>query len=489
MADNNTTLPKNASKEFGESGTLIYGGTITAEEYNFKLTGRRGTLIFDEMRRSDSDVQELLKACKLPIRSVTWKVEAAGDSAEQKYQADFVEDQLFNCNISFPGFLGDVLSMYDFGFSLFEKVFELTTFQDKPVIGIKKLASRKQYSILYWQQQDGQPGVTQQVAGNVLSIPEEKLLRFTNDQEGENYEGISLLRYVYRDWYAKKMLTNVHLVSLERLGSGVPLLIPPPSPDPADIAKARLALRRMRANQEAYIELPAGWSVEMLDMKGATTKDILPTLQYLGGNIKKSGLAGFLELGQRGSGGSRALSTDHSQLFEKSLEATANLICSAINEHLIQQLCDFNFSNVKDGYPKLTFGNIGDEDLAQIGEYLNKLSAVDLITPDAELENHLRQIGRLPDLPDEYEKDYNDRILNARALKQTAMAETTGEPAANQVSRNVKTQQVTTTKNEPASAKNKTVPVANAGTKSKIRADALIEAEQVRQKLIDVILG
>jgi hypothetical protein len=489
------TLQTNSGKELGQSGTLIYGGTITGEDYNLKLTGRRGIGIWEEMRRSDSDVQELLKACKLPIRSVTWSIQAAGDSDKQKYEADFIENELFNRNIKFPILLGDILTMYDMGFSLFEKVMELTEFQGKTRVGLKKLASRKQYSVLYWQTQDGKPGITQQVAGDTISIPDEKLLVFTNDKEGDNYEGIPLLRYVYRDWFAKKSLLNMHLVALERLGSGIPVLLPPPQPDPADVNKARRALRKMHANQEAYIELPAGWSVEMMDMKQATTKDILPTLQYLGANIKKSGLAGFLELGQHGNGGAKALSADHSQLFEKSLEATANVIASVINENLIQQLCDFNFSDMSEGYPKLTFSNIGDEDLSSIGEYLKNLASVDLITPDAELEDHLRQIARLPNLPEEYENDYNDRILNARAIKQTGMAQTGGHNAVDPDKQptvappNVKNNpNAGSTANLPVDQRNNPTPVTSQG-KARVKADALEEAETVKRKLIDVILG
>jgi hypothetical protein len=496
-------VSNNSGKELGASGTLIYSGTITGEEYNVKLVGRRGNLIYEEMRRSDSDVQELLKACKLPIRSVAWTIEAAGDSDAQQEQADFVENELFNRNIAFPLLLGDILTLYDFGFSLFEKVYELTEFNGKTRIGLKKIASRKQYSVLYWETKDGKPGITQQVASDILDIPQEKLLVFTNDKEGENYEGVPLLRYVYRDWFAKKSLLNMHLVALERLGSGVPVLLPPPQPDPKDVAKARIALRRMRANQEAYIELPAGWSVEMMDMKQATTKDILPTLIYLGGCIKKSGLAGFLEMGNRSTTGSKGASQDHSQLFEKSLEATANVIASVINENLIQQLCDFNFTDMSEGYPKIKFGNIGDEELIVMGEYLKNLAAVDLITPDAQLEDHLRQIARLPDLPEEYEKDYNDRILNARALKQTAMAETAGNAAGvtpngqptkavpavkNTAATPGSTAGDKATKNLPADARTKPTPVTTS-PKASVRADALADAEVVKQKLIDVILG
>jgi len=60
-------------QEFGASGTKIFGGQIY-EEYNPKLAGSKGLQVFDEMRKSDAQVQATLLAMELPIRSTKWAV-------------------------------------------------------------------------------------------------------------------------------------------------------------------------------------------------------------------------------------------------------------------------------------------------------------------------------------------------------------------------------------------------------------------------------
>lgn len=61
--------------ERGSSGTKLFGGMIY-EEYNSKLMGQRGLQIYEEMRRSDAQVQATLLAMELPIRSTLWYIEA-----------------------------------------------------------------------------------------------------------------------------------------------------------------------------------------------------------------------------------------------------------------------------------------------------------------------------------------------------------------------------------------------------------------------------
>lgn len=424
MADTPSNLPKNSGKEYGASGTLIYRGIISQEEYNRVLTGKSALQKFDIMRRSDATVRSTLQVCKLPILSTTWTFTPAKQpdgtvTPEDQEICDFCNRELFKRNINFHDLLRQALTMFDFGHSVFEKVFELTEFNGKPRIGIAKIASRKQTTIYSWVMRDGNPGITQQTPGATYDIPMEKLIVFTNDKEGDNYEGISLLRYVYKDWDIKDKLTIVNAIALEKMAVGVPVIKEDPTytgtTNTGDVEKAEAAMQSFTANEQGYLKLPKGLMVEMLDMKSNSTKDVLPTMNYLDSRIAKSVLAGFMEIGGSSGSGAKALAQDLTSLFMKSEEAVANTIAATLTTQLVHQLCDFNYSSLPNGYPELTYGTIGDEDLTVFSTAINQVMTAGALTPDAETEDRIREIMRLPAMSQEAKDALTEKLLNPPA--------------------------------------------------------------------------
>jgi hypothetical protein len=414
MANNkdNLILGSSLGTQLGAPGTWISGGFITHEEYNQKLLWRRGIDIFDKMRKSDASIQALLKVCKHPLLAATWSVEAASDEEFDQYVQRFVENELFNKNVNWYNFLRDALGKLDFGFAVFEKTYEMTTFEKQDRIGLNELGWRKQWSILRWETEDHNPGVSQQLIGETVSIPEEKLLVFVNDREGDNYQGVSVLRYCYKDWDIKHRIENIMAVAAER-SLGVPVFEQSPKMSKNDEQKMENVLKNFRANQQGYIKYIMGTGkLDWMKIETNIEKDLIPILEYLQHEIDKSVLAQFLDLaGSRsgGTSGSHALSADQSQLFEKALEAVAKEVVGVLNEDLVQQLCDLNFSDMPNGYPKVSFSNIGDQNLAEKGTFMNLLAAVDLLTPDPDLENVVRDWADLPDLPDDIYENYDER--------------------------------------------------------------------------------
>lgn len=431
MADTDkTTLPKNPSQEIGQSGTLIQHGYITNEDYNRNLSGRAGIEQYEIMRRSDSTVRSMLQMVKQPILSAKFDMQAAQDkdgkvSDDDDYKMRFVKRELFE-SIDFHSHLKQALTHFDFGYSVFEKVFDMTEFEGKTRIGIKKLASRKQSTIARWCTEDDQPGITQMTGVKTFSIPREKLMIYTYEKEGDNYEGISLLRHIYKDWDIKDKLVIVNAIALERQGVGVPIVQAKPGEtlNAQDEDKAIEALSNLRANEKAYLKIPASMEVTMMDMKGSTTKEIIPSLNYHDGRIMTGGLARFMELGGASGSGSQALSSDLSSIFMKAEEAVANELIATITEDLIKQLCDLNFSDMSNGYPKLTCSDIADDDTTSLATNVASLIQAGAITADIELEENLRRRHNLPEMSEEAKASYGhteDVTDTTKETKETAI--------------------------------------------------------------------
>lgn len=415
MADNTnlSKLPPQAGTELGKSGTYIFYGYISAEEYNSEIRGKAGLQTLDIMRRSDPTIRAALLVCKNPVIGASWSMKPASDDPTDVEIAKFCDQELFHRNIVWPDTVREGLTCLDFGHSIFEKVLGPSTYKGQPRIGITKIASRKQRSIMRWATSDNQPGVTQITpTGGMIDIPRDKLIYIVNEREGENWEGIPLLRFAYKPWKIKDSLEIMHAIALERMSLGIPVARKNQNnmtTDESELAKVRQALRALRNNEEAYIEIPDSVLIEMLDMKGNSTKDILPTIQYYDRQITLSVLAQFLELGATGSGGSgsRAVSADHSQLFIKSLDAVARTIQQAFQNDLVKQLVDLNYSNLPNGYPQLDYSGLSDDDVKEISDAVSALMTAGALTADADLENNLRERLGLPELTKDRYENYD----------------------------------------------------------------------------------
>lgn len=474
MADT-PTLPKQGSVEIGNSGTYNTGGFITGEEYNRDLIGHYGLQVFDVMRKSDSTVHATLMVCKNPIIGATWDLEAASDDEADLEIAAFVKSELMERKIQFQEAVREALTCLDFGYYIAEKVFEPIDYNGAPRIGLAKLASRKQRSIMKFSIHDGKdPGVTQVIAvagRGVIEIPRNKLVYVINEREGENWTGISLLRFAYKPWKIKESLEIMHAIGLEQMARGIPVLRKGQNnmtTTEGELEKARTALRQLRANEEGYLELPDSIDVEMLDLKAQGTKDVLPTITYLDRQITLSVLAQFLELGASGGGGSgsRAVSADHSALFTKSLEAVARTIQQAFQTDIVNQLVDLNYSDLKNGYPRLVYSNISDDNVTDTSNAVSALMQAGALHPDEDVENRLRGILNLPELKKDDYDNYDELTPTPQPTDPNTTTPAKGKPTSNKT-------------NVDKINKDKT----------KTDSSVIAAAQEIQQQLLDNILA
>jgi hypothetical protein len=110
----------------GRSGTYIFSGIITNEEYNSDLTRWEALKNYDIMRRSDATIGAALSAVKLPIISATYSIQAASEDAADVDAADFVRRELFDREIDFVATLREILNFVEFGYAVYEKVWQDT---------------------------------------------------------------------------------------------------------------------------------------------------------------------------------------------------------------------------------------------------------------------------------------------------------------------------------------------------------------------------
>lgn len=405
----------------GSSGTYIVHGFLEGD-YNPDLSGQRGLEKYDEMRKADAQVNAVLEAMGLPIRSTEWYIEAGknedGETDElcEEYRA-FVEEALFRkMEQAWDDHIREVLTMLPFGFCAKEKVY---TLGDDNKIWLKGLEMRKQVTIYKWEQEDGTAGITQILPTPVkmedgklkvwTSVPASKILLFSYKREGDNYAGISVLRSAYRHWYIKDVLYKFDAIRHERQSVGVPYIELPDKATEEDRSLAIQILKDLRANEQTGVVIPPGWKFGFSDLQATNVSDVWKSIEHHNQMIAKNVLAMFMEI-VGGENGSRSLSEDQSDFFLLSLEAVAKQIDDIHSRFCIPELLDLNFDvPATSYYPRLAHKKLGSVDYNTFSSVLSTLISAGVVTVDDPLEDFTRKLLDLPskirDLNDEEEEE------------------------------------------------------------------------------------
>lgn len=415
----------------GVSWTNLQSGIIS-EEYNTDLQFPKSVEIYDEMRKSDGTVIAILRAMKSPLISAKWQIQSGWEEAIDKEIADFITHNLFE-KIKFKHFLRESLGFLDFGFYYFEKCFEIVDGK----IEWKDFAPRTPRSHYLWSMQslkdntwiDWHPqGITQQVnstdegsSSMTREIPWNKLILFSFEREGNNFEWTSILRNAYKHYYYKDLLYKVSSISAERYGVGIPVASVKSSMNEKNKEKLVEFLKNIRSNEQSYgVYTDDASDLRIMTPEGSGIgTDIQESIKHHDRKIYDSILAGFLNL-TTGEGGSNALSKDQSSFFLRGLQWIADFFIETMNAH-IKELVDYNYNGVEK-YPTLTVADIGsismDEQINSIIS-MNEAGLIDITQDDRQM---MRDILKMPRLTAQQMKDIeaekaSQAAIDAKAAK------------------------------------------------------------------------
>lgn len=385
--------------ELGGTGTTVYKGVVSDVEYNSQLDteyGGQGLRTYNYMRKSDPIIRSALLLVKLGILQADWTIEG-----EDEEQNKFLKEALFErMDKSWPETVRDILTYLDFGFYVAEKVYKL----EDGKVWIDKFAFRDQKSIVKFEMQNGKPGIQQQLQGDeaekrglkgagLIDIPREKILIFTNEKEGENWRGQSMLRTCYKPWFFKENYEKIDAIGFERGSVGVPVFTMPLNPDADDSARADELGENLRANEKAYVKLPNGWLFDIIYPSGNRMAGE-EAIRRFNRDIYSNFLAHFLDLGS-GNSGSRALGSTQSDAFYRSLSAIGDYVCSIVNKYAVAPLIDYNFAGAK-AHSIIKVTGIEQIDFEMFTSALSAIVNSKVILPDDELEDFVRMTLKLP---------------------------------------------------------------------------------------------
>jgi hypothetical protein len=426
----------------GASGRGHSGGFIELEEHNSELQHPLGAAVYDKMYRTDGDIRQVVQLSANPIIGGTWEIEPYGGEdaqAEDVEIADFVRWALFEqMSPDLIQHLAEFLPvLIRTGFAPGEITWTGADWNGKRKLVVRKIGLRLPKTISQFEQdehgeltrikqdllsaiselvrreaEDPRESLDGRPMGATADAPTEKWLEYRNlvyyrlGAEGDNWEGVSLLRPAYKHWKYKDLIEKFDAIAQEREAMGIPLCYPPLGATAPQLDEMEDILAAMRTNEEGYILMPGpkagsgmapegqGWIVEVLGYdRTGSGRDPQPSLNYHTQKIAAAFIAEFMRLGH-GQTGARATAQVQADPFLMSIEAIAGIIEAQLRR-IVAMLVAFNFKGAKN-MPKLRMSLVDATNLSQLADYVQKLSAVGALFPDQRLENFLRARADLP---------------------------------------------------------------------------------------------
>jgi hypothetical protein len=418
-----TKKPKADDQPVGDSGRAHVSGFLQLEEMNATLQGPGGLAIYDQMWRTDPDVRRAVRMAANPVVTATWSVEPYGGDEASASDQEVAQNLEWALGLGsqgatsplrprWQGHLAQALpATMRWGYCPFEVTWTSAVAPNggKTIMTPSRIGMRLPRTIYRWLL-DGYhdlQAVEQflPLRGYVV-LPREDLLYYRIEAEGDNYEGVSMLRPCYKPWLLKDTIERLDAIACEREAVGLPVVYPPRAgvTSPAVLADLEVKLQNLRAGELAYMIMPGpkastvkdqgGWDFEIMGLAGAKGgRDVSKTLEYHKDAIAAAFIEEFMRLGQSGVG-ARATADVQEGPFNMACESLGHVFEDEANEMLIPRWVEVNYG--KDTpLPTLSM-SMAEEPLEDLRDYVSVLVAAGVLTPDGVLEDFIRSRADLP---------------------------------------------------------------------------------------------
>lgn len=396
-----------------------------------ELRGYTGLLRLQKMAETDETIGAMLWVMVSTICQVPWSftpcingMEVSQDDPEYDQAnaaAAFCESTLTDMDHSWSDHLEEAITMAWAGFAPCEINFKkrdgVDSKFDDGKWGFASLPLRDQHTIWDWETDPATNKLTKMkqrtIDGKAGDIPIWKLLHYRMSRVLDNPWGKSMLTNAYRPFYLKQRIQESEAIGIDREMAGMPTMRVPnseialankkdasgkPTKEALE-AKQRIqasidAVTKMRFNEVGGLVLPSDvyldedgkpssikkWDFSIITSAGQRAIDARTAARDYDRAIARTVLMQFLHLGER-SGGSYGLSEDQSSMAIRSMKWVAGKIANEFNLKAMPLLWLMN-AMPKKFMPKLVSGDVKEESIAILGQFLESMAMADILFAD-----------------------------------------------------------------------------------------------------------
>jgi len=413
-------------RELGSTGLKTSGGQVIEDFLPQLRTLQERVQTYKEMLM-DPVVSAVLFAISQFARGAEWRVEAAGDSDQEKRDADFLRENMHGMSHGWMDFIDEALTFLPYGFSVAEICYKQAP---DGTIRWKKLPFRAQETIWEWifDDEGGIKGIRQNVSWSngrtgLVEIPIEKLLLFRTQTVKNNPEGQSVLRGAFKPWYYKKRIEVIEAIGIERNLAGYPVLYAPDeifmdNDDAREKLKfAQEMISRIRKDEAMGAVLPRSWKeaggLVLLSSEGSQTMDTERVIQRYDARIAMSVLSDIILMGHENAG-SYALADVKRSLLGQAMMTWLDIIAEVLNRYAVPRLFALNGRDLpREKLPRFIHGPVVNVDPKTLADIIFRLAGVDALRTDPQLRRFMRKFLGLPEAESD-ELEEHQALLEAR---------------------------------------------------------------------------
>jgi phage gp29-like protein len=397
--------PNNALTEVTRAESSYY------EDYDLRpynpdaLFQKKGNYdIFDSMRQDDQ-ISSVLNLKKTMVLDSGWVIETENEEIQEffDFQFNIALDELFERKIH------NILSAFEYGFSLTELVFDAKQTKD---FGLKfvltKMPTRPPHTFEFDQDDRGNIiDVRQDFRGEWLHIDPSKFMHYVYQREFDNPYGKSEFNTgVYRNWWSKEAIIKFWNIYNERFGA--PLVVGKYTDgNTQNIDKLEKMIKNIQARTGFVI--PDSYTIDYLQKTGQGESDFERAVQYYNMMIARSmlipDLLGFS--GEKVAGGSYSLGQEHFSIFWSIIEQIRREVARLINKHIVYPLVVWNWGSNE--YAEFKFSKVDEDKKAEQAKAWLEGVKTGKIVVTPEHQDHFFEILEFPEVDEKVYKEEEAR--------------------------------------------------------------------------------
>lgn len=406
----------------GGVGTRISAGFLEDVEQNAEIRGekwhgRPGVLGFAGKMDADPHVRKSADYILHPIAAAKWVFQPESSDPLDIEVARFATHVFFE-RLPWEQIVRRVgKSYFKHGFALEEMTDAIGAvsrdrFPNHPRPEAALLPSgfhhRPAWSVYRWHQSKTNPAhvesIQQYIPGSdgeqagFPHISADRLVRWTWDQDGADFEGRAIYRSAYGAWKSKMILRKLYLQASEKHAVGQ--WVGETGPDPAieDIDAFEESLADIRSRPDGYLVLPNGWKAD--PKSGSPGMDLLPGIEKCDTDIAINVGSGYMRLGLTGNSGSHALGSTQQGHHHLEVDGHARFIASALYHGSdgwspVERIIRANYGHDV-AIPRPVAVNLPTRNWREVAKTYGALKAQGAIRADGKTEDAIRESLGLP---------------------------------------------------------------------------------------------
>lgn len=317
--------------------------------------------------------------------------EFMSEGEDQEEIVEFLSDSLDDsCLIEG---LEEILTAYENGFSLTEKIFDQN---EKGMTILKDLKTRHPNTWLMHTDDKGHvTKYEQNTHQGYKDIDPKSLIHFINSPRYQNPYGQSDLRPCYAAWFAKRQVIRYYGIFLEKAASPTPIAKYDKNAPIDAVTKIFNTIKKLQAS--TAMAIPKEIEVEFLESKSngeAYSKAINIFNMFIGRSLFIPDLLGLT--GSETGGGSYSLGKEQIGMFFMHITRRRAALEKAINEHIIWPMIVSNFGFV-DNYPKFKFKPLDDMKAIELAKVWLDAVKSKVFPANEEEVNYFRSLCKFPE--------------------------------------------------------------------------------------------